>query len=104
MSEPKTRVQIRLLVVDDVANNRDILSRVFRRRGYEVTEAATGCAALELIAKEDFDAVLLDVVMPGMDGVEVLRRIRESHPPATLPVIMVTAKAESKDVVQSLEL
>jgi diguanylate cyclase (GGDEF)-like protein len=101
MTEPQPA---RLLVVDDIATNRDMLSRLFRRRGYHVVEAATGCAALELIAQQHFDAVLLDVVMPEMDGLEVLRRIRETHSSATLPVIMVTAMAESKDVVQGLEL
>jgi diguanylate cyclase (GGDEF)-like protein len=104
MSEPQSHTHVRLLVVDDVANNRDVLGRLFRRRGYEVVEAATGCAALELITKQHFNAVLLDVVMPEMDGLEVLRRIRAIHSPAILPVIMVTAMAESKDVVQALEL
>jgi diguanylate cyclase (GGDEF)-like protein len=104
MSEPQSHTHVRLLVVDDVANNRDVLGRLFRRRGYEVVEAATGCAALELITKQHFNAVLLDVVMPEMDGLEVLRRIRAIHSTATLPVIMVTAMAESKDVVQALEL
>jgi diguanylate cyclase (GGDEF)-like protein len=104
MSEPQSHTHVRLLVVDDVANNRDVLSRLFRRRGYEVAEAATGCAALELITKQHFNAVLLDVVMPEMGGLEVLRRIRATHSMATLPVIMVTAMAESKDVVQALEL
>ena len=78
-SEPQSHIYGRLLVVDDIANNRDVLSRLFRRRGYEVAEAATGCAALELIAKEHFNAVLLDVVMPEMDGLEVLGRIRATH-------------------------
>jgi diguanylate cyclase (GGDEF)-like protein len=104
MSESQSHTHVRLLVVDDIATNRDVLSRLFRRRGYEVAEAATGCTALELIAKQHFNAVLLDVVMPEMDGFEVLRRIRGTHSMATLPVIMVTAVAESKDVVQALEL
>src|ERR1700722_5869652 len=104
MSEPQSYTQARLLVVDDIASNRDILSRLFRRRGYEVAEAATGCAALELINKQHFDAVLLDVVMPGIDGLEVLRQIRTTHSASNLPVIMVTAKVDSKDVVQALEL
>jgi diguanylate cyclase (GGDEF)-like protein len=104
MSEPELHTQVRLLVVDDIANNRDMLSRLFRHRGYEVAEAATGRAALELISKEHFHAVLLDVLMPEMDGLEVLRRIRATHSPATLPVIMVTALAKSKDVVAALEL
>ena len=104
MSKPNSQAHVRLLIVDDIANNRDMLSRLFRRRGYEVVEAATGPAALELIAKQHFDLVLLDILMPEMNGLEVLGRIRATHSPATLPVIMVTARAESKDVVQALEL
>ena len=53
---------------------------------------------------ERFDLVLLDIMMPGLDGIEVLKRIRLRHSPLALPVIMVTAKNESEDVVESLEL
>jgi diguanylate cyclase (GGDEF)-like protein len=93
----------RLLVVDDVASNRDLLVRRFSRRGYETVEANDGAAALDLIARQDFDAVLLDIVMPGIDGIEVLKRIRATHSPESLPVIMVTARASTEDVVQALQ-
>ncbi len=96
--------QTRLLVVDDIADNRAILNRFFRRRGFDVAEAENGVAALALIAEQNFDAVLLDVLMPEMDGLETLKRIRATHSPSSLPVIMVTAKVESKDIVQALEL
>jgi diguanylate cyclase (GGDEF)-like protein len=96
--------QGRLLVVDDIADNRTILHRFFRRRGFEVVEADNGAAALAVVAEQQFDAVLLDVVMPGMNGLEVLKRIRTTHSPSTLPVIMVTAKVESEDVVEALQL
>lgn len=94
----------RLLIVDDVADNRTMLKRFFDRRGYDVMEAAGGRTALELIEQSPFDAVLLDVMMPEMDGFEVLRRIRAVHSPAELPVIMVTARVESADTVTALEL
>ena len=94
----------RLLIVDDIADNRIILARRLVRRGFEVVEAPGGRAALELIAKQPFDLVLLDIMMPDMDGIEVLKTIRESHSPSTLPVIMVTANGQSADTVTALTL
>jgi diguanylate cyclase (GGDEF)-like protein len=92
----------RLLIVDDTAENRAVLARRFQRRGFVVTEAEGGYRALEQIAQQSFDLVLLDVMMPDLDGIEVLRRIRERHSPVSLPVVMVTAKTQSEDVVQAL--
>lgn len=92
----------RILIVDDIADNRAILARRFQRRGFEVVEADSGARALELVAGEAFDAVLLDVMMPDMNGLEVLRRIRQRHSETELPVIMVTGRVESKDIVDAL--
>lgn len=92
----------RILIVDDIADNRTILGRRFQRRGYEIAEADSGRGALEMIARETFDVVLLDVMMPDMNGLEVLRRIREKHTDVQLPVIMVTGKTESQDIVEAL--
>jgi DNA-binding response OmpR family regulator len=94
----------RLLVVDDQPDNRNVLNRFFSRRGFEIVEAADGATALRLIAAQSFDAVLLDIVMPGMNGFEVLNAIRLSHSPSHLPVIMVTAKVDTEDVVEALQL
>jgi DNA-binding response OmpR family regulator len=80
------------------------LSRRFARRGIETIETDSGFTALDLIAQHTFDLVLLDIMMPGIDGIEVLRRIRASYSPESLPVIMVTAKAFSKDIVDAIEL
>ena len=93
----------RLLIVDDVESNRDILRRRFQRRGFETVEASDGAMALDLIAHQEFDIVLLDILMPGLDGIEVLKRIRAEHSPDNLPVIMVTAKSSPEDIVQALE-
>jgi signal transduction histidine kinase len=94
----------RLLIVDDVFDNREVLARRFRNRGFHISEAAGGLEALELIAREAFDLVLLDWMMPDIDGLEVLRRIREARTAAELPVIMVTAKSLSENVVEALRL
>ncbi len=98
------QIKPRLLIVDDVADNRTILIRRFERRGFDVREADGGTAALALIDAEAFDMVLLDVMMPEIDGLEVLRRIRTRFSPVELPVIMCTAKSESEDIVGALEL
>jgi DNA-binding response OmpR family regulator len=94
----------RILVVDDISDNRTILTRRFQRRGFDVVEADNGLTAIELIAQGPFDLVLLDVMMPGIDGIETLKRIRDQRSPSALPVIMVTAKSESTNIVDALEL
>jgi two-component system alkaline phosphatase synthesis response regulator PhoP len=96
--------QVRLLVVDDTADNRALLSRVFSNRGFETTQADSGAAALALMEQRSFDAVLLDILMPGMDGIEVLKRIRRTHSRSNLPVIMVSGKSAKMDVALALEL
>jgi signal transduction histidine kinase len=92
----------RLLIVDDVEDNRAVLGRRFQKRGFEIVEAHSGHAALDAIAGGAFDAVLLDVMMPDMDGMEVLKRIREHHSELALPVIMVTGRTESQNIVEAL--
>jgi diguanylate cyclase (GGDEF)-like protein len=103
-ADDNTSVRPRLLIVDDISDNRTILTRRFQRRGFDVVEAECGLTAIELIHKESFDLVLLDVMMPGMDGIETLKRIRSENSASALPVIMVTAKSESTNIVDALEL
>src|SRR5690606_30699455 len=92
----------RLLVVDDNEDNRDLLGRMLARHGHLVTLAEDGPRALAHLEAEAFDLVLLDVMMPGMSGLEVLTRLRASHPKAELPVLMTTALTDSADVVAAL--
>src|SRR5258705_5618030 len=93
-----------LLLVDDEETNRDALSRRLARKGFTVLTAKSGRDALEMIDAHRVDAVLLDVMMPGMSGIETLRRLRESRSASDLPIIMVTAKDGSEDVVEALDL
>ena len=81
----------RILVVDDIPENVRLLEAVLEPRGYEVVSATDGLAALELVDSVQPDLVLLDVVMPELDGYAVCRRLREREDTAVLPVIMLTA-------------
>lgn len=101
---PADSVSARLLVVDDDENNRDMLSRRLQRRGFEVVVAEDGQKALDAMAGDRFDLVLLDVMMPGITGLEVLTTIRKTYPPTTLPIIMATARGERDDIVEALRL
>ncbi len=93
-----------LLVVDDNAENRDMLARRLRSHGFTIAVAESGPEALRLLEETPFDLVLLDVVMPGMSGLDVLRDLRPRHAAADLPVIMATARDDSSDVVTALRL
>lgn len=96
--------QPRLLIVDDLEDNRIILQRRFERRGFEAVAVSGGAEALDVLDREPFDLVLLDIVMPDMDGFEVLARIRQTYTALDLPVIMVTVKDSSASVVRALKL
>ena len=92
-----------ILVVDDELINRAMLCRLLQSKGYATQEAENGAAALEAIQSDEVDLVLLDIVMPNMDGFDVLQCIRADRSESDLPVIMVTASNESKQVVRALE-
>jgi DNA-binding NtrC family response regulator len=99
-----TTVHGNLLVVDDDETNREVLATRLGSNGYAITQAEDGQQALGLIEQQRFDLVLLDVMMPGLNGLEVLQTVRRSHPLTELPVIMATARDSSADVVQALQL
>ncbi len=85
---------LRLLVVDDIANNRDIAAAFLRSAGHRVTSAASGAAAVRAAMAKRYDAILMDVRMPGMDGLEATRQIRALPAPhGAVPIIAVTAQA-----------
>jgi diguanylate cyclase (GGDEF)-like protein len=90
-----------LLIVDDEEMNRDMLSRRLELEGFTVTTAGGGEEALRLVEEQNFDAVLLDIMMPVQNGYEVLAEIRKSHTSLELPILMVTAKSHSQDVISA---
>ena len=92
-----------LLLVDDEPMNRDALQRRLVRSGYRVLTAESGAQALEAVGAHHVDLVLLDVMMPGIDGIETVRRLRQSRSVSELPVIMVTAKDSTEDIVEALD-
>jgi CheY-like chemotaxis protein len=94
----------KILIVDDNEDNWDMLSRRLERKGYSIIVADSGEAALEIINQELVEIVLLDVMMPGIDGIETLKRIRQTYSQARLPVVMVTAKDRDDDIVQAFAL
>lgn len=90
----------RILLVDDDRINRRILAGILRPEGYELTEAGSGEETLEQYAAHPPDLVLLDVMMPGIDGFTTCRQLKDKYGDHCAPVIFITAKSESDDVVQ----
>jgi DNA-binding response OmpR family regulator len=97
MAERPTRI----LLADDEQSILTLLSYPLHQDGYEVVRASSGVEALERFEESEFDLVVLDVMMPNLDGLEVVRRMRAS---STVPIIMLTAKTEEIDKVLGLEL
>ena len=94
----------RLLVVDDTEVNRDLLARRLRALGHEVAMAVNGREALEVLGAREIDLVLLDIMMPEMDGFQVLERMRQDAALRTIPVIMISAVDEIDSVARAIEL
>jgi len=92
-----------LLVVDDDPANRDVLSRRLKRQGHDVRTASSGAEALQLVREAAFDLVLLDIMMPDMDGYEVLRHLKADVRLQHIPVIMISALSEVQSVVRCIE-
>ena len=96
-------VSSRLLVVDDTAADRELLSRRLQRDGHEVVAADTGERALELLGEGGFDLVLLDLMLPGMSGFEVLSQLKSGIHTRAIPVIMISALDEIDSAVRCIE-
>src|SRR3989440_10946377 len=94
----------RLLIVDDNEMNRDMLARRLARKGYEIGLAENAQQLLQRVEREGVDLVLLDIEMPEISGLDALKTLREAYSPIELPVIMVTAKNQSEDIVKALDM
>jgi class 3 adenylate cyclase len=93
-----------VLVVDDSETNRDILARRLTREGYEVQTASDGALALEAVSLRRFDLVLLDIMMPGLNGYQVLERLKTTPELRDIPVIMISALDEVEGIVRCIEM
>ena len=91
----------RILLADDEAEIRDILRLYLEKDGYEITEAKDGIETMQCLQREEIDLVLLDIMMPGMDGYRVLKNIREKN---NIPVIILSAKGTESDKILGLDL
>ena len=94
----------KILVVDDDPTMVKLINVNLKLNNYAVIEAISGEQALDIVSKEPLDLVVLDIMMPGVDGWEVLKRIREDADTEELPVILVTAKTQDSDVIRGWEL
>lgn len=92
----------RILLVDDDRLNLRILAGILKLEGYQIGEASSGEAALEIYESFKPDLVLMDVLMPGINGFETCRELKRRHPEDAAPVIFITAKSESDDIVEGL--
>lgn len=100
----KTRHSARILVVDDVAENRGVLQRRLQREGHEVVCASTGAEALKVAGESEIDMILLDVMMPEMDGYQTLERLKASAETRDIPVIMISALDDIASIVRCIEV
>ncbi|WP_379134547.1 response regulator transcription factor [Paenibacillus sp. sgz500958] len=91
--------KLQVLIVDDEWNMRNLLRIYLMKEGFDIREAATGHEAMDMINKYTFDIILLDVMMPDMDGWQVCKAVRET---ATVPILMLTARSETKDKIRGL--
>ncbi len=94
----------RVLIVDDEDDILALLAYNFKREGFEVELARDGVEALETAARWQPDVIILDIMMPNMDGIEVCRRIRRDARLRTTPILMLTARTEEEDQIQGLEI
>lgn len=94
----------KILIVDDVPKNIELAANILQTKNYNITFAKSGPIALEKVGIIDFDLILLDVMMPEMDGFEVCKILKDDEKTKDIPVIFVTAKSETENVVKGFEL
>lgn len=99
-----SEAQHSILVVDDNEMNRDLLSRRLDRQGYNISLADNGARALEMISENNYDLILLDIMMPDTNGYQVLEQLKEDEKHVHIPVIMISALDEIESVVRCIEL
>lgn len=104
MEEKDTGQGIKVLVVDDDPSIVKVIRLLLKSRGFEICEALNGASCLETAANEHPDIILLDIMMPDIDGYEVCRHLKANESTADIPVVFVTAKTSEEDMQHGLEL
>lgn len=104
MPEAAETARRRVLVVDDNELNADYIKAVLKKHPFDVTVATDGRSALRAVATERPDVILLDIMMPGMSGIDVLAQLRSDPKAQLIPVIMVTAKAQESTMLESYQV
>lgn len=94
----------KILIVDDISKNIQILGNILSQKAYDVAYAQSGKEALKLCDKQAFDLILLDIMMPGMDGYEVCEKLKKQKHTKDIPVIFLTAKAEMENIIRGFEV
>jgi signal transduction histidine kinase len=93
-----------ILIVDDVLKNLQVLGTILEEEGYEIAVASNGFEALDIIKSDMPDLILLDITMPDMDGYEVCRRLKDDNTTKNIPVIFLTARTETEDIVNGFKI
>lgn len=104
MTNPNPNAGFNVLIVDDNEMNRDTLARRLRQQGFAIEMAANGAEALEMARQKSYDLLLLDIMMPEMDGYEVLQTMKAENSLRSIPVIMISALEEIESVMKCMEL
>lgn len=100
----ETAESSKILVVDDVRENVELLASMLEGKGYRVVTTTNGEEALEKVAQDQPDLILLDIMMPGTDGFEVCRRLKADPKTESIPIIMVTVLDELEDIEKGVEV
>ena len=100
MAEPVEKI----LIVDDVSKNIQILGNILSQKNYQIAYAQNGEQALNICERQDFDLILLDIMMPGLDGYEVCKRLKSNPKTAEIPVIFLTAKADLDSIIKGFDI
>lgn len=94
----------RILIVDDTHENMEIIGKSLEKEGYDLYVANDGYSAIELVGKIEFDLILMDIMMPGLDGYETISKIKQLNPNFNTPLIFLTAKADIDSVIKGFEM
>ncbi len=96
-------MEMNILIVDDIAENIQVLGNILEKHDYALSFALDGLQCIKMVEQNDYDLILLDVMMPHIDGFEVCRRIKQMPVKKEIPIIFLTAKSEKYDIVRGLD-